>query len=175
MAGLSARTDRSAPAGVNWRALSVLVALTTVGATKPSLPPSRASLCRGQEAPLFSCPIGRKVVSVCRSAGGAAYRFGRPGRVELDIGGGRLAQRGYSGGGETQIVFARGAHRYVVYDRVVRTSFGSGGRHDPQQSSGVLVTRNGKVAANLSCTGSGDYAIHSGQAAGLPKGPFTQR
>jgi hypothetical protein len=172
MAGLRARIDRLAAPGVK-RAALLGAALLLLGAASPRA--ATGHMCRAAEAPVFACPIGRKLVSVCAGRGSATYRFGARGRPEVQISGGRRAQRSYSGGGETQIAFARGGYRYVVYDRLVRTGFGRDGRHDPQASSGVLVLKGAKVTADLRCTGNGAHTIDRARAAVLPEGPFTER
>ena len=59
-------------------------------------PHMTGSLCRAPETVLFTCNISSKVVSICAQPrseqaqgeyaqdGGAVYRFGRPGHVELE-------------------------------------------------------------------------------------------
>lgn len=111
-----------------------------------------ASLCTPDETILFSCPIRDKLVSVCGQASGrAVYRFGR---VELQSGGLSHSRRGYSGGGESQIRFERGAYRYILFDKTVRTGFD--GRNDPQSSSGLVIQRGDRRVSSTTCDGSGE-------------------
>ncbi len=64
-------------------------------------------------------------------------------------------------------------HRYIVYDRVVRTSFGVDGRHDTRAESGLVVQNRGRTISGRQCTApatfdrltrtlvpAGDYARH---------------
>lgn len=56
---------------------ALLAALAAIPAR--AKPP--ASLCRAPEPVLFTCHIGIKLVSICgQEQGGAAYRYGQPGR-----------------------------------------------------------------------------------------------
>jgi hypothetical protein len=140
-------------------------------------PPARPTLCTAAERPVFSCPIGAKTVSVCAPRRGAAilaYRFGRPGRIELAHRGGlTLAERGYSGGGETQLSFARNGYRYVVYDRTVRTGLAADGRNEPAFDQGLVVVRGGRVVSHRRC--SAESGGMDGRAvARLPRGTFVE-
>lgn len=149
--------------------------IVTQSAARPVAP--APSLCAAAERSVFSCPVGGRIVSVCGPRGGGSgdltYRYGRPGRVELAQRGGlAYASRGYSGGGEAQISFARGGYRYVVYDRTVRTGF-EDGRNDPAFTQGLLVLRGGRVALNRRC--SADSGGMDGRAtARLPRGAFVE-
>ncbi len=114
-------------------------------------PGSAATLCRPSEVVLFACGVGAKRVSVCgQGQGTAVYRFGRPGRVELQVRDLYFAERAFSGGGETQVYADTPTHRYIVYDRVVRTSFDDG-RHDPQAESGLVVQRGTRTLSSRRC------------------------
>lgn len=115
-------------------------------------PPSR-TLCAVNEKPLFSCPIGGNLVSVCAAGGKATYRFGRPGRIELTSGSLTQASRGYSGGGETQISAANAGFVYTVFDRTTRTAFRTDGRHDAAFTNGLLVRRGGRTILSRKCGG----------------------
>ena len=153
--------------GVIGSALALALALPASAA------PDR-SLCLASERPVFACPIGRKLVSVCAGpAGQVVYRFGERGRVELRSRDLSLATQGFSGGGETQIT-AKGAggYAYTVYARTLRTSFGRGGRNDPKSDSGLLVRRGGRAVASLRCGGAGYQPIDEAAVRNLPTGPF---
>lgn len=118
------------------------------------------SLCARGEEVIFSCGVGRKMVSVCggrATAPHAQYRFGVPGEIELAFPGPgqsglSYAREMYSGGGALQIRFSNGGYDYAVYSRTVRTGFGRDGRHNPRFSDGVMVRRDGRLIANRSCT-----------------------
>lgn len=134
--------------------------------------PAAATLCRPGEVPVFSCAIGTRVAAVCTGRGGPVYRFGRPGRVELTARNLSIATRAYSGGGETQISFRRGAFTYVVYDRTVRTAFGADGRNDPAITAGVAVRRGGRTISDRQCRG--EATLDTARAARLPAGGFIE-
>ena len=116
------------------------------------------SLCRAPETALFSCRIGTRVVSICaqprseQAQDRAVYRFGRPGRIELEGTGLHYAQQGFAGGGETQVYADTPTHRYIVFNEIMRTAFGADGRHDPQADSGPFVQRGAKIVSSRFCT-----------------------
>ncbi len=150
---------------------AILALATTGPAAKPALARGpAASLCRAKEAQTFSCPVGRKIVSICGEGAGAIYRFGRPGRVEMEARGPTTAQIGYSGGGEAQVAFAGQGYSYVVYDRTVRTRFTPDGRHDPAFSQGLLVVKGAHVVADRPCRGDGAGFASKGLE-GMAAGP----
>ncbi len=132
------------------------------------------SLCAVGEEVIFSCGVGRKMVSVCgdrRPSPHAQYRFGLPGDIELAFPGPgqsglSYAREVYSGGGALQIRFSNGGYDYVVYSRTVRTGFR--GRNHPQFSDGVMVRRGARLLANRACT----TAVRSDAEAGdfMPEG-----
>ncbi len=134
---------RPVPAAVIFTALA---AVPTPARAKPP------SLCRTPEPILFTCGVGTKVVSICgQEQGGAVYRFGRPGRVEIEATNLHLADRGWSGGGEAQVYADTPTHRYMVYNRMVRTAFGLDGLHDSKIMSGLLVLRGGRTVWSREC------------------------
>ena len=121
------------------------------------------SLCHVPETALFGCKIGTRVMSICaqpegeqargeQAQGGAVYRFGRPGHIELGAIGLHYAEHGFAGGGETQVYADTLTHRTVVSDGIMRTAFGADGRHDPQAYSGLFVQRGGKIVSSYFCT-----------------------
>jgi hypothetical protein len=116
------------------------------------------TLCLADEAKVFNCTAGKKVISVCSTKDLAAdrgylqYRFGSPGKVELTIPADRSvlptnsALSGtlvFSGGGGDYLRFQAGDYQYVVY-----TAIGKGwGEKD-----GVAIEKDGKRRAHVSCT-----------------------
>lgn len=123
-------------------------------------PDALGSLCARGDEVIFSCAIGRKIVSVCgrrtpEQGPIVQYRFGAPGDIELAFpvageSGLTYTRETYSGGGALQIGFARGGYDYAVYSRTIRTGFR--GRNNPQFSDGVMVSRGGRLVSNLACT-----------------------
>jgi hypothetical protein len=129
------------------------------------------TLCQSGETPLFSCEIGAKRVSVCGGGSSAVYRYGTPGKVELTARGLTYANRGYSGGGESQITAKNNEYTYTVYDRTARTSFGEGG-NDPEFASGLVIARGGRVLSSMMCKG--ESPVQSTAERALPAGSFVE-
>ena len=110
---------------------AVLRRMTVLACIAPGfakdLPPAAVSLCRPDEAVRFSCPIGRKLVSLC-SAGqpGApealSYRFGAASHVEkIFVASADNGRRFYGtvsparpGASVSQIWFDQGEVRYLL-------------------------------------------------------------
>jgi hypothetical protein len=150
------------------RALGLVAFLALAGcqeqaAEKPAAPQSSASAsvdplnaesagqeragtvaCAVDETPIFTCAFkDGKRVAVCGAGKGAGrYRYGGA-APELELNGGRYAYTMYSGGGESQIAFANGETRYIVFSRMVRTGFDENGNR-PAISDGIVIERGGK-------------------------------
>lgn len=111
--------------------------------------------CKAEEQVIFSCNVGKKVVSICASdtlgpaAGTAQYRFGALGKIELKIPAQPQHPTTFSRLGvmrgpawvDTHIRVANGEYAYTVYE----------GEGRGWQRSGVLVTKYDQTLANLSC------------------------
>lgn len=134
-----------------------------------------SSLCMKQEFVIATCPVGRKIASVCGPRRGhAIYRFGRPGRIELESQGLRHSNKGYAGGGETQVYFTRGAYTYFLFDNMTRTGFGLEGQHDAVLTSGLVLQHKGRFRRLSRCPGM-DPVIMSGKVRDyMPEGPFIE-
>ena len=139
------------------------------------------SLCSAGETPLFQCTIKGKQVSLCASgatatdAGKLQYRFGTAQKIELSYpdapqpANGKFfkSETGYSGGGEERIRFKNGDYDYFLFERTVRTGFGSG-PNNPEFSAGV-ITRHGKSVTTRLCAQDGAMKPASGT---LPEEEF---
>ena len=111
--------------------------------------------CNEQEQIVFSCSLGKKIVSVCASSdlslnnGYLQYRIGQGNTLELILPnstkpGQHIQARTlmFSGGGGSYLRFINGDYHYIVY-----TAIGKGwGVKD-----GVSVEKNNKLIANLKC------------------------
>lgn len=129
--------------------LFAALAAARPGGTQPR--PAK-SLCRVPEAVLFTCEVGTKTVSICgQKQGGATYRFGRLGRVELETTDLHRAHDGWGGGGETQVYADTPTHRYIVYDRMVRTGFDEEGHNRSEMTEGLVVQSGGRTLSNHDC------------------------
>jgi hypothetical protein len=138
----------------------------------------RASLCTPGETAIFECRTKRRLVAVCGSSTAAQYRSGLPGKLELSSpvrsAGLSYANRPYSGGGESQIRFAKGPYGYVVYSSTIRTSFGAGPNY-PAFRSGVLVTRGASVVSRDRCVQPSDAVLDLAAAQRhMPEGTFVE-
>ncbi|MCP9222704.1 hypothetical protein MKP08_08100 [Erythrobacter sp. LQ02-29] len=127
------------------------------GGEAASAPKVTSVACAQDEQELFACTAGSKRIAVCgvTDAQGrktAQYRFGSSDKVELVLDGGRFANTAYSGGGESQIQFANGDVRYIVYSRTIRTGFDEDG-NKPEFTDGVWVVRGDENLADRQCTG----------------------
>ncbi len=181
MGSVSAGDHRPAGKPVTRRDRLVAASLLTIvvvpftGHMAAGAPRPTGSLCLRGEEPLFSCPVRERIASVCGRGGEAVYRFGHPSRIELQARGLTNAERAFSGAGETQIAFENNGSRYVIYDRLVRTSFGAAGHHDPQATAGVIVRKGGKLVSNATCDGSGGAGISPTASKYMSGGAFVPR
>ena len=132
----------------------------------------RASLCQPDETVLANCAIGQRRVSICAKGKVAAYRYGRPGRIELDVPGVQWASTSYSGGGELQVTAQNGAHSYTLFDRIVRTGFGADGLNNPAEDSGLVVRRGDTILSARTCTPIEPIAAQVREL--LPEGAFVE-
>jgi hypothetical protein len=80
-----------------------------------------ASHCARGEQVLFSCRLGRKLVSVCSTGDTYTYRYGEPAKPEIEIRSngddGKAYQNNVVGGGhgsENTIRFVRNDYSYIV-------------------------------------------------------------
>ena len=130
----------------------LLAAFSVHSGAAPARAKPPASLCRAPEPVLFTCDVGAKTVSICgQKQGGAVYRFGRPGRIEFETAGLHFNDHGFSGGGETQVYVVTPTHRYIVYDKVIKTTLNDEGRYNPRETAGLVVQKGGRTALNREC------------------------
>jgi hypothetical protein len=119
-----------------------------------------ASLCRGDEAILFSCNVGRDLVSLCatRTAGrisALAYRDGPPGHIETEYvaspgNGNRFlgtVSPAAPGASVKQVWFNRGNAKYLLTECV--------GGNCPQ-AAGLTVFRDRRIVRNERCARTAD-------------------
>jgi hypothetical protein len=133
--------------------ITPLIALALLACRADTAP----SLCSTSEQVVFSCPLARKLVSLCARQGeghaivSLTYRIGRPGRPpELVYPPGPAAPAAhfqgsslmYSGGGGAFIRFDRTGYTYTVF-----TAIGRGWG----QKEGVVVDSAGKRRVYLPC------------------------
>ncbi|MCB2087517.1 MAG: hypothetical protein R3E18_01510 [Sphingomonadaceae bacterium] len=111
-----------------------------------------AAACGSADKAIFACKVKNgKTLAVCASDDGKAeYRYGGD-KPELVLSGGSWASVPYSGGGEQQIRFTSGDTSYIVFSRMIRTSFDPGKPNEPAISDGVIVLRGEKFQAMQLC------------------------
>jgi hypothetical protein len=137
--------------------------------------PMPLNLSSPGETVLATCPVGRKIASICgQRLGQAVYRFGRPRHIELVTTGLRYSSIPYAGGGETQVYFSRGGYRYILYDLMTRTGFGPDGRFNPVMTNRFILQHNGRFRILSHCPGV-DPVIMSGLVRDyMPQGEFIE-
>ncbi len=153
------------------RPVVVLVAWLATGAALAAEPAER-TLCQPGEALVFSCTVGAKLASLCRSGNDRlSYRFGKPGAVELAypnagaIGAFERSNALLYGGGIVTVSFKLGEFEYGIYSKMGRAAGGG----DPETEDGIAVARNGKRVATLVCDDGGAGFRESIES--LPKKP----
>lgn len=142
-----------------------------VAALASPVSPATPSLCQAAEPVTYTCKVKSRTMSICGRDGAAFYRFGRPGRVEVEAGRPTCAQTGFSGGGETQVAFHAGDVSYLVYQLSVRTNYESSGRYDTRFSNGVLVRKGDRKLADIACTSEPTGDLTNGMS-GAPSMPL---
>jgi hypothetical protein len=129
--------------------------------------PAEETLCSDREKIVFSCHVGRKIVSLCGEKSfrqNLVYRFGLPGRLELIYPGPKIkgpakfyrSSAPLYGGGYDAVAFTRGSYEYKIYSKIGRMD------SDSQQESripifedGIEIFKNGKLLKRLVCDDGG--------------------
>jgi hypothetical protein len=129
---------------------------------------SHPSHCSKEEKTVFSCLIGKKVVSVCASEnlsptdGYMQYRFGKPGHLERRVPAkeahpfkekvGANAYDGPQGSQNGTIDFVNGDHSYTVFWDSHRSETNQeNGANMWFEISGIRVLRKEKLLAEMKC------------------------
>lgn len=137
---ITKQTSAAAPtAAVATPALSTAV--------RPKVPVD--SHCAKGETIVFACAAGKKLISVCGTAGGLQYRFGPKGASELNWPDNpaqkNLVTHGsimLAGGGGDYLRFTKGQTAYIIYSASTKSA----------DKEGVAVEKDGKVIANVACS-----------------------
>lgn len=139
-------------------------------------PPQSATLCTQGETAVFSCTMGKKLLSVCasddlsKSAGYLQYRFGRAGQIELQypterLHPLRLFSLSFAGGSAKsslkRLQFFNAEHRYII------SAYSSSA---DDWAYGVEITAPDGNSRYLSCAGVpvANENLHRLQNLGLP-------
>jgi hypothetical protein len=152
LAACSKEEDSSAPVAVTATAPAPI----TAAPAPVAVAPGPDSHCTADEDVVFTCKTGKKLLSVCASkdltanTGFIQYRFGPKGKPEMNLkepaehpsAFTAAAAVSFAGAAyENHIRFNGGDHNYVVYE----------GEGEGWIRAGVVVEKNGKTIANISC------------------------
>lgn len=109
---------------------------------------------------VFACSFGTRQVEIVREGDGLTYRFGPPGRPELELTGDAASgtlfyhRTLYARGEDQSLRFVNGDHSYVVFNAWSAPNRYLEGARD---HSGLLVLRGGRVIARMDCREGGDF------------------
>ena len=112
---------------------------------------------------LFACSFGTRQVEIVRDGELFRYRFGAPGRTELELSGDAAGgtvfyhRTLYARGEDQTLRFANGGYSYVIFNGWSAPDHALRGARD---YSGLLVLRGGRVIRRLDCREGGDFLEH---------------
>lgn len=164
--------------------VAVLPILFPVHATSSAqtVPQRNTTLCKPQEAVVFSCHIHKKIVSICSSGADSEigsymqYRFGLPDGIEMRLPnvpssptssfhGARIeSNNGRDATGYLRI--NNGSYSYIVYQA---TSY------DGDRPGGLVVEKDGKIISRQMCNESYNTKVLSyrfWRSTGITKGKY---
>lgn len=152
---------------IRYAAVSGL-GLLLAGSAAARVAPAPANLCLPGERVAFTCRAGVKVISFCAHGDILHYRFGRPGKAELNFPAGdpparsvfQYSSAAYSGGGEARVRFTNAGYDYLVYTALIAGNWNADGTRDHEELDGVLVRKNGRKVANIRCTTSPENDLY---------------
>jgi hypothetical protein len=105
---------------------------------------SAQTLCTPDEQVFFSCPVGKKIVSLCTTADKMSYRFGTPKKIEMTFSGG-ATDRKFS---RIEVSGASNSSRNVSFtNQGVNYTLYSPARGGP----GLNVDKDGVSLAHMEC------------------------
>ncbi len=121
--------------------------------------------CGNKEQIVFSCHVGKKVLSLCMSkpdageSGYMQYRFGPLNRPELVFPKALesatknffLSSAGYSAGGEARVRFSIGTYDYILYSKVTSAPPDASGIREKFSSAGLVILNSKKPIGDLQC------------------------
>ena len=121
-----------------------------------------AAQAAGAQTPetVFACSFGTRQVEVVRDGGRLTYRFGRPGRPELELAGDAASgtlfyhRTLYARGEDQTLRFVNGDFSYVIFSGwSAPNRYLEGARDD----AGLLVLRGGRLIRRMNCRDGGDF------------------
>lgn len=143
--------------------ITIILFSLVLSASASAGPRNDNPACLAGEEALFQCNVRAGSAVLCATKkqkddqGTTTYRFLANGQTrmifptaaESTTQSFRSSYASYSGGGETQVSFSRGAFTYALYDSMTRTSFV--GSNDSALEAGILVVRNGRSVSRQVC------------------------
>jgi len=126
------------------------------------------SLCSGHEKIVFSCHVGRKIISLCKAQKAPqdlTYRYGTPGHLELTYPDRNINEPGkfYTssnplfGGEVTSLAFRRGIYEYSIYSKIGRMDSATDQENRiPLFEDGLVISKNGKRLKQQVCDDGGE-------------------
>lgn len=125
-------------------------------------PPDPARLCLRGETVVFACQLASRQVALCgqgQPLARLAYRYGRPGRIELQhvaaLDQYYRSSAPQFGGGDTSVGFARRGWEYQLYSRNTRSPGATPEERVPVTEDGLRVGRPGQLATPRVCSDGG--------------------
>ncbi len=122
--------------------------------TRPPAANSR-HICFAGEEPIYSCRMGRRIVSLCGANGTLTYHYGNRERNELTIAAGAERENihygivvGQGGGRQEHFRFTNGDTQYIVY----RGTNGRLADRPGRSYSGLTVMRGSRTISNRQCS-----------------------
>lgn len=145
--------------------MKAILVLATILAVRTAQ--AEGTLCERQEAIVFSCHIGEKIVSLCRPKDGPRrlhYRFGTPAHFDVEYPDRGTTEPGTFyrsrgprfGGGEETVAFTRDRVEYTLYSRVGRSEGGSPEERIPTFEDGLIVSQARGLPKISACDDGGD-------------------
>lgn len=126
------------------------------------------SLCSGHEKIVFSCHVGKKIVSLCsdpKAPQDLTYRYGTPGHLELtypnrdkhEPGKFYTSSAPLFGGEVTSLAFRRGVYEYRIYSKIGRIDSDTHQEDRiPQFDDGIAISKNDKMLKQQICDDGGE-------------------
>ncbi len=139
--------------------------LLLIGLPSTALAGGAPSQCTGAEQVVFSCHVGKKLLSLCMAkpaagqSGYLQYRFGPLQRPELVYPKALepaaqnffYSTASYAAGGEARVRFSVNAYDYIVYSKITSGPPGKGGYRAKDLSAGLVVLNNKKQIGHFQC------------------------
>ncbi len=155
--------------------LGVAAMMATGGSAARPARQGEANLCTSAERVVYSCQFGTRLGSMCLGRKSIHYRFGKLGRLGLNLASTPSWSNIHTGGNRSQgglnqdsIRFTRSTTHYVVH----AGETGSLNENPGRRMSGIVVLEGEREVANLACKARSPFHAEAFGAIGnaAPKG-----